>query len=219
MDILLFGMQGSGKGTQGKILAQKYGLTVFEMGAELRKLIAAATPLGQKIKAIVERGDLVDDDTVMEVVQQFIQSSGKDHRILFDGIPRTAGQSEKLLALIQQHGHDAFALHIKISHDEAMKRLTQRRVCQNCKEVYPAFYEGETCSARLTNGQACGGMLVTRHDDNTTAIAKRLENYERETLPVIKKFTEVDRLIEVDGEQSIPDVTEEMVEKAAYLFT
>ncbi len=212
MDILLFGMQGSGKGTQGKILAQKYGLTVFEMGAELRKHIASGSSLGQKIKSIVERGDLVDDGTVMEVVQQFADFTGKEHRILFDGIPRTAGQSEKLLALIRQHGHDAFALHIKISRDEAMKRLTQRRVCQNCKEVFPAFYEAATCGA-------CGGALVTRQDDNAAAIAKRLENYEKETLPVIKQFAAVDRLIEVDGEQPIPDVTEEMIEKAAYLFT
>ncbi|MFH0820780.1 MAG: nucleoside monophosphate kinase [Candidatus Peregrinibacteria bacterium] len=218
MDIILFGMQGSGKGTQGKILAQKYGLTVFEMGAELRKHIASGSSLGQRIKTIVERGDLVDNDTVMEVVQNFVGSFSGDHHILFDGIPRTAGQSEKLLALIHQHGHDAFALHIKISYDEAMKRLTQRRVCKNCKEVYPAFYEGETCSAR-SGEQVCGGPLVTRHDDNTEAIAKRLENYEKETLPVIKKFSEIDRLIEVDGEQSIPDVTEEMIEKAAYLFT
>src|SRR3989338_10030796 len=146
MDILLFGMQGSGKGTQGKILAEKYGLTVFEMGAELRKLIASGDPLGQKIKAIVDRGDLVDDDTVMEVVSHFVESLSPDHRILFDGIPRTLVQSEKLLALIKKHGHDAFVLNIKISAEEAMKRLTQRRICEQCKEVYPAFYEGEKCS-------------------------------------------------------------------------
>lgn len=212
MDILLFGMQGSGKGTQGKILAQKYGLTVLEMGAQLRRLIESGTSLGQKIKAIVERGDLVDDETVMEVVADLIQSIPADHRVLFDGIPRTLKQSEKLQELIKKHGHDAFALVIKISKKEAMKRLTERRVCQNCKEVFPAFYEAEKCSI-------CGGPLITRHDDNADTIAKRLENYEHETLPVIQQFAEVDRLIEVDGEQSIPDVTEEMIEKAAYLFT
>lgn len=218
MDILLFGMQGSGKGTQGKILAEKYGLTVFEMGAELRKLIASGDPLGQKIKVIVERGDLVDDDTVMEVVAHFVGSLSKDHRILFDGIPRTPGQGEKLLVLIKKHGHDAFALHIKLSFEEAMKRLTQRRICSTCKEIYPAFYKEEKCSVQK-GGKICDGALIIRHDDNTEAIQKRLENFQKETLPVIKRFQEIDRLIEVDGEQSIPDVTIEMIEKAAYLFT
>ncbi len=212
MDILLFGMQGSGKGTQGKILAEKYGLTIFEMGGELRKLIASGSPLGQKVKAIVEKGHLVDDDTVMEVVQNFISSVPGDHRVLFDGIPRTPGQSEKIMALIRQHGHDAFALYIKISREEAIRRLTLRRVCQNCKEVFPAFYEAKVCSV-------CGGSLVTRQDDNAAAIETRLANYEKETLPVIRQFAAVDRLIEVDGEQPIPDVTIEMIERAAYLFS
>ena len=85
-------------------------------------------------------------------------------------------------------------------------------MCQKCKEVFPAFYEANKCSV-------CQGPLVTRHDDNAEAIKTRLANYEKETLPAIRQFAAIDRLIEVDGEQPIPDVTEEMVEKAAYLFT
>jgi len=212
MDIILFGMQGSGKGTQGKILAEQYGLTVFEMGGALRAMIASESDLGNKIKATVEAGDLVGDDIIMQVVEQFL-AAHEGHNVLFDGIPRTVIQSQKLQDILNSHGRDAFALNIKISEGEAIDRLTKRRMCANCKEVYPAFFKGDVCSK-------CGGELVSRSDDsNLESITKRLHNFEKETLPVIDSFAQRDRLIDVDGEQAIPDVTEEMIDKAGYLFS
>jgi adenylate kinase len=213
MDIILFGMQGSGKGTQGKILAEKYGLKVFDMGGALRSMIASGSELGNKIKDTVESGNLVNDDIIMEVVESFLANEAKGHAVLFDGIPRTMIQAEKLLGLLSSHGRDAFALDIKISEAEAVKRLTSRRMCVNCKEIYPAFFKGGICSA-------CGGTLISRTDDsNLDSIHQRLHNFEVETLPVIGLFYKKDRLIEVDGEQDIPDVTEEMIDKASYLFS
>jgi len=208
----LFGMQGSGKGTQGRYLADKYGLTVFEMGGQLRQIIQSASPLGEKIKGIVQAGNLVDDNTIMEVVETFLSSLSPEQVVLFDGIPRTVIQSEKLLNLLTHYQRDAFAVLIKISEEEAIKRLTQRRVCENCKGVYPPAYKADTC-------EHCGGKLIVRHDDNLESIQRRLENYKNETLPVIKNFYERDRLIEVDGEQPIEKVTKEMFEKVDYLFT
>lgn len=213
MDIILFGMQGSGKGTQGKILAEKYNLQVFDMGSQLRGMIASGSELGNKIKGIVERGDLVDDATIMEVVTDFLEKMPVDQSVVFDGIPRTPKQSEKLLALLSEYHREAFALLVKISEKEAINRLTQRRVCSSCGEIYPAFFKESTCAQ-------CAGELITRKDDsNIDAIKNRLENYQNETTPVIKYFYNIDRLIEVDGEQAIPDVTEEMIEKAGYLFS
>ncbi len=212
MDIILFGMQGSGKGTQGKILAEQYGLTIFEMGGVLRQMIASGSELGNQIKTIVEAGDLVSDDVIMQVVEKFL-AAHEGHNVLFDGIPRTIGQSEKLQGVLSSHGRDAFALNIKITEKEAIERLTKRRICANCKEVYPAFFKGDACTK-------CGGELISRSDDsNLDSIKKRLHNFEKETIPVIDSFAKRDRLIEVDGEQSIPDVTEEMIEKAGYLFS
>ena len=213
MDIILFGKQGSGKGTQGKILAERYGLRVFDMGSELRHMIESATPLGEKIKEIVESGNLVDDNSIMDIVENFLKSLTAKQSVLFDGIPRTITQAERLLVLLKAHERDSFALLVKISEEEAVKRLTQRRVCSGCKEIYPAFYNGEECAK-------CGGVLVTRKDDsNLDSIMQRLKNYENETKPVIDHFYSIDRLIQVDGEQPIPDVTEEMIDKAGYLFS
>ena len=209
----MFGKQGSGKGTQGKILAERYGLRVFDMGSELRHMIESATPLGEKIKEIVESGNLVDDNSIMDIVENFLKSLTAKQSVLFDGIPRTITQAERLLVLLKAHERDSFALLVKISEEEAVKRLTQRRVCSGCKEIYPAFYKGDECAK-------CGGVLVTRKDDsNLDSIMQRLKNYEKETKPVIDHFYSIDRLIQVDGEQSIPDVTEEMIDKAGYLFS
>jgi adenylate kinase len=213
MDIILFGMQGSGKGTQGKILAERYGLSVFDMGSELRKMIEAATPLGQKIKHIVESGNLVDDATIMEVVENFLGQVDAKQSVLFDGIPRTLEQGKQLTVILEKHKRQVFALFIKLSEKEAIKRLTQRRVCSSCKEIYPSFYKEEKCAK-------CGGILITRKDDsNLESVKTRLDHYQGETQPVIDHFYSIDHLIEVDGEQSIPDVTEEMIDKAGYLFT
>ena len=212
MDIILFGMQGSGKGTQGKYLAEKYNLTVFEMGGQLRQMIGSGSPLGEKIKEIVEVGNLVDDDTIIGVIENFLSTLSTDQPVLFDGIPRTVVQSDKLLNLLSQNNRDAFAVVIKISEDEAIKRLTQRRVCEKCQGVYAPSYKSDIC-------EHCGGKLVIRHDDNLESIKRRLGNYENETIPVIKSFYERDHLIEVDGEQLVEKVTNEMFEKVDYLFT
>lgn len=213
MDIILFGMQGSGKGTQGKILAERYGLKVFDMGGALRAMISSGSELGNLIKNTVESGNLVSDEIIMKVVTKYLEGEAQGHDVLFDGIPRTMNQAEKLLAVLSAHRRNAFALEIKISEAEAIERLTKRRICVGCKEIYPAFFKGDKCSE-------CGADLITRSDDsNRDSINQRLKNFREETLPVIEDFYKRDRLIEVDGERAIPDVTEEMIDKAGYLFS
>lgn len=205
-------MQGSGKGTQGKALAAKYNLKAFDIGTQFRKEIQAGTPLGLKIKGDVEAGMLVDDTIVMEVVEEVIEGTDPKQSILFDGVPRTMTQVDKLLGLLTKSGRDAFAVNIKISEEEGIQRLTKRRICPNCHGIYPPSYTADTC-------EHCGGILITRADDNPESIKHRIENYKKQTVPVIKTFYDRDRLIEVDGEQPIENVTKEALEKVAYLFT
>jgi len=205
MDLIVFGIQGSGKGTQGKVLAEKYDLKTFDMGGQLRQMIASNSPLGSKIKGIVDAGNLVDDDTIMEVVESFITTMPSEQAILFDGIPRTLKQSEKLLNLLNKNDRDAFAVLVKISEKEAINRTTKRRLCEKCKGIYPPSYKSDTCDH-------CGGRLIVRSDDNLESIQRRIDTYNTETVPVIKEFYERDHLIEVDGEQGIEDVSGEMVE-------
>jgi adenylate kinase len=212
MDIIIFGMQGSGKGTQGKSLATKYGLQIFDTGSHFRENVERGTPLGKIIQEDIEKGILVDDEIVMDVVEQTLKEIPPTQPILFDGLPRTRPQAEHLLEHLTKHGRDAFAVYIKISEDEALKRITQRRICSSCQGIYPPSFKGEVC-------EHCGGKLITRADDNEESIRRRIETYKQETLPVINSFYDRDRLIEVDGEQPIENVTKEMLEKVAYLFS
>lgn len=211
MDLILFGMQGSGKGTQGKILASKFGLTIFEMGGAIREMIASGSELGHKIKSTVEAGQLVSDEIIMQVVEDFLSKQPADQAILFDGIPRTMPQAVGLLDLLSQHGRQAYGIHITLTPEEAVERLTKRRICVNCKTVHPGFYEGQQCSE-------CGGALMTRSDDtNLESIQTRLESFQKETLPVIHLFKEKGALYEVNGEQDISVVTEQMSQKVEAL--
>lgn len=199
MDLVFFGMQGSGKGTQGKLIAERHGLQVFETGAELRKLAQEDSELGRKVKEIIEAGHLVSNEVVMEIIENFAKNIPEGTNVLFDGIPRKMEQKETFDALMEKLGRDFMGVLIKISEDTAMKRLTTRRICEGCKAVYPAVYEGNSC-------EKCGGNLITRSDDNADSIKTRLEAYSNETLPVIEKYLADGKMLEVNGEGSIEEV-------------
>ncbi|MFC1600372.1 adenylate kinase family protein [Patescibacteria group bacterium] len=199
MDILLFGIQGSGKGTQGKILKDYYDMAYFETGAELRKLAKEDSELGQKIKSIIEAGHLVDNDVVMEIVDNFMENVPEGKGIFFDGIPRKIVQKETLDALLHKYGREFKCVILDLSEEDALNRLTKRRICSGCKEVYPAKYDKDSC-------EKCGGELITRTDDNADSIKVRLQAFTDETMPVIEKYEEEGKLIHVDGSKAIEEV-------------
>lgn len=206
-DLVLFGIQGSGKGTQGKILAEKMQAAYFEMGGELRKLSHEESELGKKVKAIIDGGNLVPNEVVMEIVEHFVKNL-KDPatRIIFDGIPRTAEQSASFEKLVSSLGRDYTGVYFELSRRDAENRLLKRRICSNCKSVFPTFYTGTSC-------EKCGGQLAARADDNAEAIQKRLDIFYTETVPVVKKWESVGRMIRLDGSGSIEEVTAELFKK------
>ncbi|MFC1616418.1 adenylate kinase family protein [Patescibacteria group bacterium] len=199
MDLILFGMQGSGKGTLGKQLSERYNMEFFETGAELRKLSSEDSELGQKVKSIIEAGHLVSNEVVMEIVENFMNNIDDPKKgIIFDGIPRKIIQAETLNALLDKHDRTYKAVLLEIKEETALKRLTTRRICKECKNVYPVSYEDENCE--------CGGELVTRSDDNPEAIKTRLKAFADETVPAIDLYKE--NLIVLDGEPTIDEVGE-----------
>lgn len=202
MDLILFGMQGSGKGTQSKFIAEACNLTVFETGAELRRLAAEESELGRKVKSIIEAGNLVSTEVVMEIISNFIENLPEGNSALFDGIPRSEAQQASLDKLLKEKGRDFVGLNIKITEEEALRRLTTRRLCEKCKATYPAFYDKENC-------EACGGKLITRRDDTPDAIRVRIDTFLEKTMPVIKHYDNIGKMITINGEQPIEKVTEE----------
>ena len=197
MDLIFFGMQGAGKGTLGKQLAEKYGFQIFETGGELRKLSSEDTELGKKVKSIIDAGHLVSNEDVMEIVENFLKTLPTNTNVLFDGIPRKIEQANSLNALLEKNGREYKAVLIDIKKETALKRLTTRRICGKCKAVYPADYKEQNCAS-------CGGELTTRADDNPEAIKTRLDAFENETLPAINLYN--DKLIKIDGEPTIDEV-------------
>lgn len=211
MDFILFGIQGSGKGTQGKILAEKFGMALFETGNELRKLAKENSHLGQKVKTIIEAGHLVPNDVVMEIVEHFLASIPKEKSAIFDGIPRKKEQDDSLQKLLAQHNREAKGISFTLTEEQALARLETRRVCENCKTVYPKNYTAETCSA-------CGGTLVKRSDDNETSIRNRFKAFHEETTPIIESYRAAGKLMEINAAEPIEKVTENLLNQTITIF-
>lgn len=204
MDYVLFGIQGAGKGTHGKILAEKLSAAYFETGGELRKLSGENSALGEKVKSIIDAGNLVPSQVVIEIVENFVHRVSENEKpIIFDGIPRNNEQNELFQALLKKLGREYKGIYFELSREQAENRLLKRRVCNKCKEVYPAFFISEKCTK-------CGGALITRADDNVDSIRTRLDIFYKETLPVVEEWKVRGKMITVDGTGTIEEVTKKL---------
>lgn len=206
MDIVLLGIQGSGKGTQSKFLQDRYGLAYFETGSALRKLSHEDSELGSKVKSIIEAGHLVPSEVVMDIIADFMAKLPAGAQVLFDGIPRKLDQADLFEEVMNKNNRTFKCVYVDLTEEEAVRRLTTRRICEKCKAVYPSVYDKEAC-------EACGGKLITRSDDNPESIKNRLHAFFTETSPVIERYRTQEALIDVNGQQSIEDVTKELFEK------
>jgi adenylate kinase len=206
MDIVLLGIQGSGKGTQSKFLQERYGLQYFETGSNLRKLSQESSELGMKVKSIIEAGHLVPSEVVMDIINDFMHKLPAGAQVLFDGIPRKLDQADQFEEVMKKNNRQFTCVYIDLTEEEAIRRLTTRRICEKCKMVYPATFTGPAC-------ESCGGKLMTRSDDNPESIKNRLHAFFNETSPVINRYKERGVLIDVQGQKPIEGVTKELFAK------
>lgn len=177
MDLVLFGIQGSGKGTQARRIAAEFGYDIFETGAELRRIIASGSDLGKTAALYMDKGNLVPLPIVMQVVKEAILARTKTQKILFDGIPRDADQMKAFDALMEEMGRPFRCLHIRLSDGEAMQRILGR-----------AKVEG-------------------RVDDSDEAyIRRRMEIFREKTFPVIEEYRKQGKLVDVDGKGTVEEV-------------
>ncbi len=145
-DLILVGIQGSGKGTQARILAEKFGYQIFETGGELRVMVKEESELGKKVKEITERGDLVPNEIVMEIVENFLNKTSSDFPVIFDGIPRSDSQRVSLEKLLQSHGRDFSVLEVRLSEEESIRRMMKRAEIENRADDTP-----EVMQKRIAN--------------------------------------------------------------------
>jgi adenylate kinase len=202
--IVLLGPPGAGKGTQAKRLAERYGLAIIGSGDIFREHVAQATELGLAAKEYMDRGEYVPDQiTVKMVLERLGRPDARDGFIL-DGFPRTVPQAQALERSLASSGRPLSAvLNFKIGDEVAVKRLTGRLVCPNCKAVYnlnfkPPRVEG-ICNV-------CGSKLSLRTDDDEETVRRRLDVYRTQTQPLVLYFWERGLLIDIDA-----DAPEEVV--------
>ncbi len=201
---ILLGAPGVGKGTQAKKLKDHFGWPHISTGDMLREAMQKGTPLGQRVKTYVEKGDLVPDDLMVELVKDRLSKEDCQDGFLLDGFPRTVPQSEKLDLFLHDRGLDLDGvISIEISDKEIVNRLSKRFVCSHCGFIVI----GDDKTSKDMNCPSCGGTtLVKRRDDEPDTVHHRLNVYKESTRSLIQYYQNQNLYIRIDGMGSIDDV-------------
>lgn len=211
MRVVMLGLPGAGKGTQGELLAKKYGVPHISTGSMFRAAIDSNTELGQEARIHIDRGELVPDDLTLRIVLDRLSQEDCADGFVLDGFPRTVPQARALDEKLPQLGmHLNAAINIAITEASAIRRIAERLVCSQCGHTYHRTFararEQGVCDV-------CGGPLVQRKDDTEETARHRLRVYLDQTHPVIDYYRSRGILISVDGEQSIPAVFNEICQR------
>lgn len=197
MRIVLLGAPGSGKGTQAKLLVDKYGIPQVSTGDLLRDALTSGTPLGLQAKAAMDAGQLVSDEIVLGIIRERLRKPDARNGFILDGFPRNLPQAQALDQMLLGMGQPLdLALQINVDYDILLQRLVGRRTCTVCGALYNTF----TSPPKL-DGQCdkCGGTLHHRADDNEETISNRLRVYDTQTVPVAHYYDEQGKLREAEG--------------------
>jgi adenylate kinase len=208
--VIFLGPPGAGKGTQAKELAKKCGVPHLSTGDMLRENIANGTPLGEKAKPVMARGEFVPDSLVLKMVADRIEQPDCWHGFVFDGFPRTVAQAQYLQVLLAQHGYKpAVVVHFVIDPGLLLRRITGRRMCKVGGEIYNIYERAPKVDGLCDND---GGELEQRPDDREEIVAPRLQAYERQTAPLVAYYKRLGRLNSVDASRSVAEVTQGVLE-------
>ena len=197
MRLILLGPPGAGKGTQAKLIQEQLGVPHISTGDLLRAAGANQTPLGTVAKQYMDRGELVPDEIVIDILEQRVQQGDCERGFVLDGFPRTVTQAEVLSEMLRRRNrHADYAFCLRVPREELVKRLAGRRTCRRCGAMHHLVFnpprQAEVCDR-------CQGTLFQRDDDREETVAARLEVYERATAPLCEYYRARNLLREVDG--------------------
>ncbi len=212
--VVLLGPPGAGKGTQAKRIMERYGIPQISTGDLLRLNVAEGTELGMAAKAVMARGELVSDDLVCEMVRHRLMKPDCKRGYILDGFPRTAAQAGWLDALLDDKLFDnsrptrawPIVIRLDVDYNQLLLRITGRRSCPSCGRIYNVHFQPPPVDELCEDGS----KLVIRNDDRLEVIQPRLTAYKEQTAPVADYYQRTGRLILVNGDLPMDEVTEQI---------
>ena len=209
--VILLGPPGAGKGTQAKLISQRYGIPQISTGDILRENVARATELGRKADPIMKSGALVPDDLVLAMVQDRFSCPDCDRGFILDGFPRTVKQAEWLDRYLSSRTFGGrtmppVVMNVEVGYNQLLQRLTGRRSCPVEGKIYNIYFQPPQKEGVC---DCCGSQLVQRKDDKEEVISKRLKEYETQTLPLVDYYRRQGYLHRLNGELPVEQVSAE----------
>ena len=207
MNVIFFGAPGSGKGTQAQNIAKKFNLHQVSTGDLLRIEIKKKNDVGKKIEEIINRGELVNDDIVNKLLENFITNRNYRNRIIFDGYPRNITQAESLELILNRNNQSInFIFHLKVIREIIEKRILGRIICEKCNKIMNEYFNKE----EIDNHECGKNYFRKREDDNQETIISRYDEYIKKTKPVLDFYSSRSYFHEIDGSEKIQVITDKI---------
>lgn len=207
--MIFLGAPGAGKGTQARMVATEFGIPQVSTGDILREAVRNQTPLGIEAKKKMDAGELVSDEIVLAIVEERLRNFDCQAGFILDGFPRTIGQAEALNGILDKLGFpQPQVFGIEVPEEDLFKRLTGRRTCSQCGQIYNIFFQALKVENRC---DACGGTLTQRKDDQIEVIRERLKEYRRQTMPLVQYYQGKGSFHEINGALGIDTIQKEIV--------
>ncbi len=210
MKLIFLGPPGAGKGTQAKMMIDRYGIPQISTGDILRAAVKEGTPMGKKAKEYMDAGKLVTDDIVIGIMEDRLKQNDCKKGFILDGFPRTVAQAEALDNMLMNLGMPLDkVLALIVPDGELLKRLTGRRTCKSCGQMYHIVFDPPKNESVCDK---CGGELYQRQDDNEETIKNRLSVYHSQTSPLIEFYSKKGILFEIDGTRSPEEIFKSIIQ-------
>ncbi len=197
MKLILLGPPGAGKGTQAKMLMDRFGIPQISTGDILRAAVKEGTPMGVKAKSFMDAGGLVPDEVVVGIVRERLQKADCAEGFILDGFPRTVPQADALKESLVELGKDLDAvISLEVDAEALVERLTGRRTCRDCGRGFHVKFDPPSADGKC---DACNGELLQRDDDQEATIRRRLDVYSEQTSPLVSYYRDAGLLSKIDG--------------------